>query len=76
MPVCWYFYVETAGLSLEEVDRLFEIKYERGSGMTYREAAQEAKEETRARLDREDDSEASLGEKESRQEVEMVTGNA
>lgn len=55
---------------------MFEIKYERGSGMTYREAAQEAKEETRARLDREDDSEASLGEKESRQEVEVVTGDA
>lgn len=42
-PICWYFYVETAGLSLEEIDKLFEIKYHGGKDMTYREAADEAK---------------------------------
>lgn len=42
--ISWYFYVETAGLSLEEVDKLFEIHYAGGSKMTYHEAAQQAKE--------------------------------
>ncbi|EAW24588.1 sugar porter family MFS transporter [Aspergillus fischeri NRRL 181] len=43
-PICWLFYVETSGLSLEEVDRLFEIKYHGGRNMTYRDAARKAKE--------------------------------
>jgi hypothetical protein len=73
VPVCWYFYVETAGLSLEEVDRLFEIKYASGTGMTYREAALKAKEETRE--DREDRN-ASLGDKESKHESEFADGEA
>lgn len=43
-PICWLFYVETSGLSLEEVDKLFEIKYYGGKDMTYRHAARRAKE--------------------------------
>ncbi|KAJ5653109.1 hypothetical protein N7490_000112 [Penicillium lividum] len=39
----WYFYVETAGLSLEEIDKLFEIKYYGDKSMTYQEAAETAK---------------------------------
>ena len=54
VPICWYFYVETAGLSLEEVDKLFEIKYANGRAMTYREAAREAKEEMKASVDHEE----------------------
>ncbi|KAJ6099681.1 hypothetical protein N7467_001216 [Penicillium canescens] len=42
-PVCWYFYVETAGLSLEEIDKLFEVKYYGDKSMTYQEAAETAK---------------------------------
>ncbi|KAL2846377.1 hypothetical protein BJY01DRAFT_247281 [Aspergillus pseudoustus] len=37
-PICWYFYVETSGLSLEEIDRGFEIKYYADRSMTYKEA--------------------------------------
>lgn len=33
----------TAGLSLEEIDKLFEIKYYGDKSMTYREAAETAK---------------------------------
>ncbi|OJI96482.1 hypothetical protein ASPVEDRAFT_78250 [Aspergillus versicolor CBS 583.65] len=43
-PICWLFYVESSGLSLEEVDKLFEIKYYGGKGMTYHNAARRAKE--------------------------------
>ncbi|CAO2656677.1 Nn.00g054800.m01.CDS01 [Neocucurbitaria sp. VM-36] len=38
VPFIWYFYVETAGLSLEEVDLMFAIKYNGGKDMTYKEA--------------------------------------
>jgi sugar porter (SP) family MFS transporter len=34
LPFIWFFYVETAKLSLEQIDRLFEIKYEGGPKMT------------------------------------------
>ena len=44
LPIIWYFFVETAGLSLEEIDRLFEIKYD-NPGMSYKEATKLAKEE-------------------------------
>lgn len=54
VPICWYFYVETAGLSLEEVDKLFEIKYASGRSMTYHEAGQKAKEETMVRAEHEE----------------------
>lgn len=42
-PICWYFYVETAGLSLEEIDKLFEVKYYGDKSMAYQEAAETAK---------------------------------
>lgn len=45
LPFIWYFYVETAGLSLEEIDKLFEIHYKGGRGMTWKEATRLAKEE-------------------------------
>jgi hypothetical protein len=38
LAVLWFFYIETAGLSLEQIDRLFEIKYEGGPEMSYNEA--------------------------------------
>ncbi|OAL31214.1 hypothetical protein AYO20_08269 [Fonsecaea nubica] len=45
-PIVWFFYIETKGLSLEEVDRMFKIKYHAGKSMSYKEAARMAKEET------------------------------
>lgn len=47
-PIVWYFYVETKGLSLEEVDLMFKIKYHGGKGMSYKEAAVLAKKEADA----------------------------
>lgn len=44
MPIIYYFYIETAGLSLEEIDKLFEIHYKGGKGMTWKEATRLAKE--------------------------------
>ena len=44
LPIIWYFFVETAGLSLEEIDRLFEIKYE-NPGLSYKEATKMAQAE-------------------------------
>ncbi|KAA8646687.1 sugar porter family MFS transporter [Aspergillus tanneri] len=38
VPVIWRWYVETANLSLEQVDRLFRIKYEGGKGISWKEA--------------------------------------
>jgi hypothetical protein len=38
LPILWFFYIETAGLSLEQIDRLFETKYEGGPQMSYKEA--------------------------------------
>lgn len=38
MPIIWHWYVETANLSLEQVDRLFQIKYEGGKNVSWKEA--------------------------------------
>ncbi|KAL4800908.1 hypothetical protein BDV19DRAFT_383926 [Aspergillus venezuelensis] len=38
IPIIWHFYVETANLSLEQVDRLFELKHEAGKDMSWSEA--------------------------------------
>lgn len=46
IPVIWYFYVETANLSLEQVDRLFEIKHDAGKDMSWSEAYRIARTET------------------------------
>ncbi|RMX74517.1 hypothetical protein D0869_12516 [Hortaea werneckii] len=45
LPFIWFFYVETAGLSLDEIDRVFVIKHAPNSGLTYLQAIQQAKAE-------------------------------
>jgi MFS family permease len=35
IPIIWYFYIETAGLSLEQIDRLYEIKHDGGKDMSW-----------------------------------------
>ena len=45
-PFIWYFYVETAGLSLEEVDLVFAIKFNGDKKMTYEEARILAREQS------------------------------
>ncbi|KAL1646297.1 hypothetical protein SLS58_003254 [Diplodia intermedia] len=46
VPVIWRWYVETADLSLEQVDRLFEIKYEGGKDTSWKQATRLARMET------------------------------
>nr|XP_036577935.1 uncharacterized protein CTRU02_11997 [Colletotrichum truncatum]KAF6785065.1 hypothetical protein CTRU02_11997 [Colletotrichum truncatum] len=46
VPIIWHWYVETANLSLEQVDRLFEIKHAGGKKMNWKEATRLAKMET------------------------------
>ncbi|KAL2865723.1 sugar porter family MFS transporter [Aspergillus lucknowensis] len=48
IPIIWYFYVETANLSLEQVDRLFEIKHDAGRDMSWSEAYRLARKENPA----------------------------
>lgn len=43
IPIVWFFYVETSGLSLEEIDRVFEIKHAPGAKVSYTEAAKQAR---------------------------------
>ncbi|OAP57836.1 hypothetical protein AYL99_08574 [Fonsecaea erecta] len=43
IPVIWYFYIETAAMSLEEIDKMFEAKFHGGKSMTWNEARQAAK---------------------------------
>lgn len=38
IPIIWLFYPETAGLSLDEIDWMFSIKYGSAAKMTYQEA--------------------------------------
>ncbi|KAK3075809.1 hypothetical protein LTR53_000511 [Teratosphaeriaceae sp. CCFEE 6253] len=45
LPFIYFFYVETAGLSLDEVDRVFVLKHAPGSTLTYKQATEKAKEE-------------------------------
>jgi hypothetical protein len=40
--------VETAGLSLDEIDRVFVLKHAEGSGLTYKQATIKAKDELAA----------------------------
>ena len=46
IPVIYYFYVETATLSLEQVDRLFEIKHDAGKNMSWDDATRIARTES------------------------------
>ncbi|GAD91793.1 hypothetical protein NECHADRAFT_48029 [Paecilomyces variotii No. 5] len=46
IPLIWFFYVETANLSLEQVDRLFEIKHHAGKSMTWEDATRIARTES------------------------------
>lgn len=39
IPIIWLFYPETAGLSLDEIDWMFSIKYGSSTKITYKEAA-------------------------------------
>ncbi|KAK1059654.1 hypothetical protein LTR74_012489 [Friedmanniomyces endolithicus] len=45
LPFIWLFYVETAGLSLDEIDRVFVLKHAEGSTLTYKQATEQAKEQ-------------------------------
>lgn len=45
LPIIWWYYVETANLSLEQVDRLFELKHEAGDNMSWKEATRVARTE-------------------------------
>lgn len=38
LPFIWYFYVETAGLSLEQIDQVFEVRYDSGNVLSYKQA--------------------------------------
>ncbi|KAJ9303114.1 hypothetical protein DTO271G3_488 [Paecilomyces variotii] len=49
IPVIWWFYIETANLSLEQVDRLFEIKHDAGKDVSWSKAARIALTEPRMR---------------------------
>lgn len=48
-PFIYFFYIETKGLSLEEVDLMFKIKYHGEKSMTYPQAAVIAKEQIAAK---------------------------
>ena len=43
IPIIWYFYVETANLSLEQVDQMFEIKHDAGKDMSWSDAYKNAR---------------------------------
>lgn len=51
LPVIWWYYIETANLSLEQVDRLFEIKHDAGKDMSWAEATRIARAEPSDGLD-------------------------
>lgn len=46
IPLIYFFYVETATLSLEQVDRLFEIKHDAGKDMSWADATRIARTES------------------------------
>jgi MFS family permease len=46
IPLIYYFYIETATLSLEQVDRLFEIKHNSGKDMSWADATRIARTES------------------------------
>jgi hypothetical protein len=46
LPFIYFLYPETAGLSLDDIDRVFELKFAPGAKLTYEEATVLAKEAT------------------------------
>lgn len=48
LPAVWFFYLETAGLTLEQIDRVFEINYESGGSISLKVARKQAIAETLA----------------------------
>jgi hypothetical protein len=48
LPAVWYFYLETAGLTLEQIDCVFEINYESGGSISLKVARKQAIAETLA----------------------------
>jgi MFS family permease len=62
IPIIWFYYIETANLSLEQVDWLFEIKHEAGTDMSWSAATSLAREKKRNGLE--------LGTKASRDGIE------
>ena len=59
VPIVWYFYIETARLSLEQVDRLFQIKHEGGKSVSWKEATRQARMETQETVEAKIQAEAS-----------------
>lgn len=51
LPIIWRWYVETANLSLEQIDNLFRIKYEGGNAVSWKEARRLTQLETPAVAD-------------------------
>ncbi|KAF4945911.1 hypothetical protein FSARC_14319 [Fusarium sarcochroum] len=51
LPIIWRWYIETANMSLEQIDGLFRIKHEGGSGVSWKEARSLALIETIAAVD-------------------------
>ena len=45
-PIVWFYYVETKGISLEQIDLLFRIKYENSKSITLQQARQLAIEQS------------------------------
>ncbi|KAK5173969.1 uncharacterized protein LTR77_001048 [Saxophila tyrrhenica] len=41
LPFIWYFYVETAGLTLEQIDQVFELRYNTENAISYSQARRE-----------------------------------
>lgn len=72
IPIIWLFYVETAGLSLDEIDRVFAIKHAPGRKITYKEATQLAKEEMEAERLQIREETAANGEKEGQAHFEKL----
>ncbi|KAJ5613822.1 hypothetical protein N7528_007476 [Penicillium herquei] len=45
LPIIWFYYIETANLSLEQVERLFELKHDGGNDISWEEATRIARTE-------------------------------